>query len=205
MLDAYVFYLYETFTSSLFTLTSYFKYGGVAQLGERLTGSQEVMGSIPTVSTKKCKSKDLHFFIHCESNGISSAVRLYIITRSVYIINRRLHKRFRNDDIQRLAPLMICNSNGIDDIHGSAVIFDIVPLVRFALAEHEGHIIGEFAKQMRGTCFVNTCSTEFRIRCNIEYSGCFYLCNLRYSGSFVTFPLKTGLHSILGYFFIKCS
>ena len=26
--------------------------GGVAQLGERLTGSQEVMGSIPTVSTK---------------------------------------------------------------------------------------------------------------------------------------------------------
>ena len=25
--------------------------GGVAQLGERLTGSQEVMGSIPTVST----------------------------------------------------------------------------------------------------------------------------------------------------------
>ena len=142
VLDAYVFYLYETFTSSLFTLTSYFKYGGVAQLGERLTGSQEVMGSIPTVSTKKCKSKDLHFFIHCESNGISSAVRLYIITRSVYIINRRLHKRFRNDDIQRLVPLMICNSNGIDDIHGSAVIFDIVHLVRFALAEHEGHIIG---------------------------------------------------------------
>ena len=28
--------------------------GGVAQLGERLTGSQEVMGSIPTVSTKMC-------------------------------------------------------------------------------------------------------------------------------------------------------
>ena len=27
------------------------EYGGVAQLGERLTGSQKVMGSIPTVST----------------------------------------------------------------------------------------------------------------------------------------------------------
>ena len=27
-------------------------YGGVAQLGERLNGIQEVMGSIPTVSTK---------------------------------------------------------------------------------------------------------------------------------------------------------
>ena len=32
--------------------------GGVAQLGERLTGSQEVMGSIPTVSTK-VKKKDV--------------------------------------------------------------------------------------------------------------------------------------------------
>lgn len=31
--------------------TDYIIYGGVAQLGERLTGSQEVMGSIPTVST----------------------------------------------------------------------------------------------------------------------------------------------------------
>ena len=28
------------------------EFGGVAQLGERLTGSQKVMGSIPTVSTK---------------------------------------------------------------------------------------------------------------------------------------------------------
>ena len=29
------------------------KYGGVAQLGERLNGIQEVIGSIPTVSTNK--------------------------------------------------------------------------------------------------------------------------------------------------------
>ena len=28
-------------------------YGGIAQLGERLTGSQEVSGSIPLISTKK--------------------------------------------------------------------------------------------------------------------------------------------------------
>ena len=28
-----------------------FSYGGVAQLGERLNGIQEVMGSIPTIST----------------------------------------------------------------------------------------------------------------------------------------------------------
>ena len=30
-------------------------FGGVAQLGERLTGSQEVNGSIPFISTKKAK------------------------------------------------------------------------------------------------------------------------------------------------------
>ena len=40
--------------------------------GERLTGSQEVMGSIPTVSTKKDKSHDLSFFIHCESTKKAS-------------------------------------------------------------------------------------------------------------------------------------
>ena len=32
------------------------KYGGIAQLGERLNGIQEVSGSIPLISTKK---KDL--------------------------------------------------------------------------------------------------------------------------------------------------
>ena len=47
----------------------------------------------------------------------------YIITRSVYIINRRLHNHFRNDEIQRLSPLVIFNFCGIDDMHGFAVIF----------------------------------------------------------------------------------
>ena len=30
-----------------------FRFGGIAQLGERLTGSQEVSGSIPLISTTK--------------------------------------------------------------------------------------------------------------------------------------------------------
>ena len=34
-----------------------FWYGGVAQLGERLNGIQEVMGSTPTVSTLKNSEK----------------------------------------------------------------------------------------------------------------------------------------------------
>ena len=32
----------------------YFPYGGIAQLGERLNGIQEVSGSIPLISTKGC-------------------------------------------------------------------------------------------------------------------------------------------------------
>ena len=38
-------------TSSLFTLTSYLKYGGVAQLGEHLPCKQGVKGSNPFIST----------------------------------------------------------------------------------------------------------------------------------------------------------
>ncbi len=33
-------------------ILSFFTHGGIAQLGERLTGSQEVSGSIPLISTK---------------------------------------------------------------------------------------------------------------------------------------------------------
>ena len=86
------------------------------------------------------------FFIHCESNGISSTMAnlplLYHISPSgLHIITRqRVSKSFRNDDIQQLILLMICNLCEIDDIHSSAVM--IVHLVRFALAEHEGHKIG---------------------------------------------------------------
>ena len=40
-------------TSSLFTITFYLISGGVAQLGERLNGIQEVKSSILSVSTRK--------------------------------------------------------------------------------------------------------------------------------------------------------
>ncbi len=39
------------------------KYGGIAQLGERLNGIQEVSGSIPLISTKNVlKLKDFRTF-----------------------------------------------------------------------------------------------------------------------------------------------
>ena len=39
------------------------KYGGIAQLGERLNGIQEVSGSIPLISTKNRKANALRFFV----------------------------------------------------------------------------------------------------------------------------------------------
>ena len=39
---------------------STFSHGGVAQLGERLTGSQEVRGSIPLVSTRDTSKAPAH-------------------------------------------------------------------------------------------------------------------------------------------------
>ena len=48
--------------------------------------------------------KASRFFIHCESNGISSAVRLYIINNGKAVVvshhAQRVSKSFRNDDIQ---------------------------------------------------------------------------------------------------------
>jgi hypothetical protein len=42
-----------------------FRFGGIAQLGERLTGSQEVSGSIPLISTRKNAATFVAaFFLH---------------------------------------------------------------------------------------------------------------------------------------------
>ncbi len=45
-------------------------YGGIAQLGERLNGIQEVSGSIPLISTKTTnrKAKNLAVLL-CSENG----------------------------------------------------------------------------------------------------------------------------------------
>ncbi len=48
------------------------KYGGIAQLGERLNGIQEVSGSIPLISTKKYrKSQDLRYFFFVSKSILS--------------------------------------------------------------------------------------------------------------------------------------
>ena len=41
---------------------------GMAQLVEQLIRNQQVAGSSPATSSKKSKSTDLDFFIHCEGN-----------------------------------------------------------------------------------------------------------------------------------------
>ena len=83
---------------------------------------QGVVGSSPFIHTRKSKSKDLDFFIHCESNGISSreacissttaSPLLYLISRST---NDCIKLGFRNDDMHGNA-VMIYNFCKIDDI-----------------------------------------------------------------------------------------
>ena len=46
---------------------------------EHAAVNRSVTGSSPVWGAKKSKSKDLDFFIHCESNGISPRVSVYII------------------------------------------------------------------------------------------------------------------------------
>ena len=67
----------------------------------------------------------LGFFIHCESNGISSRFSVYIIAV------RRISSTvgcicFHNDDMQGIA-LVICNFYKIDDIHDFVVIASLPP------------------------------------------------------------------------------
>ncbi len=62
------------------------RYGGVAQLGERLTGSQEVRGSIPLVST----------IVNAKAFGIPKAFFHALILRATYPThtNKKLHNLF---------------------------------------------------------------------------------------------------------------
>ncbi len=54
------------------------KYGGIAQLGERLNGIQEVSGSIPLISTKKVpRSSDFgtfSFYMHAFCSAFTYCV-----------------------------------------------------------------------------------------------------------------------------------
>ena len=60
--------IYHISVNIILALIKYVEYGGIAQLGERLTGSQEVSGSIPLISTKKAcflVKTSLFTFIRC--------------------------------------------------------------------------------------------------------------------------------------------
>ena len=47
---------------------SIIKFGGIAQLGERLNGIQEVSGSIPLISTKTPKNESFSVFFFSKSS-----------------------------------------------------------------------------------------------------------------------------------------
>ena len=51
------------------------RHGGIAQLGERMTGSHEVSGSIPLISTKDplCRNAERIFFSFSADGNVASA------------------------------------------------------------------------------------------------------------------------------------
>ena len=91
-------------------------FGGVAQLGERLTGSQKVMGSSPTVSTKKEVTfvyQKLLFFYPSRRLGISSPHKVRCISSAplgLYLITRQRVFFLRLDEIQHCV-LVIYNAS----------------------------------------------------------------------------------------------
>ena len=71
---------------------------------------------------KNSTSFDLsNFFIHCESNGISSRFSVYLITEGVYHQPQAVFAFAMM--IYNGEPLVIYNSFGIDDIHAFGVIW----------------------------------------------------------------------------------
>ena len=65
-------------------LFNVFVYRGIAQLVESRSPKPLVVGSSPTAPAKNPRSSERGFFIHCESNGISSRFSVYIIAVGAY-------------------------------------------------------------------------------------------------------------------------
>ena len=74
--------------------------GGLAQLGERLTGSQEVSGSIPLISTKKtCFRKKTGLFLR--SLVFESDKKDTIEIFAKVLITKQLKKVFRDGRLNK--------------------------------------------------------------------------------------------------------
>ena len=114
------FLLYEgenilLFHFSLLLIT--LKYGVLAQLGERYTGSVEVSGSIPLCSTKKRQSSDCLFLSNPQDWYViavrrMSSPKVYLCGLIIYLFLKVLHTQLYCDYI----PF------ATDAIHGFAVI-----------------------------------------------------------------------------------
>ena len=73
------------------------------------------MSSISVAKHKKSCTIVRDFFIHCESNGISSRVSVYLITEGAYHQPKAVFAFAMM--IYNGEPLVIFNSYGIDDKH----------------------------------------------------------------------------------------
>ena len=87
------------------------------------------LGEYPSSAAKKFdKFRLVDFFIHCESNGISSRFSVYLIRFDEHISSKRVYHQPQAVSsfammIYNGKPLMIYNSFGIDDIHAFGVIW----------------------------------------------------------------------------------
>ena len=86
----------------------------------RMVWDHDAAGSNPVISTKKRQAIACRFFIHCESDGISSHFGVYIIAIGVYhqpqvasSFAMMLYNFYEIGDIQNFV-LMICNGSAID-------------------------------------------------------------------------------------------
>ena len=92
---------------------------------------------LPVISTKKRQAKACRFFIHCESDGISSHFGVYIIAIGVYhqpqvasSFAMMIYNFYEIGDMQNFV-LMICNGSAIDfsvrlasEANGSSLTID---------------------------------------------------------------------------------
>ena len=85
---------------------STFSHGGVAQLGERLTGSQEVRGSIPLVSTRALNEAPTQVGAFFHLGETDSLIRL---NKDRALYEHPSHGSiFRRGELSRLSLLRLC-------------------------------------------------------------------------------------------------
>ncbi len=134
------------FTTKALVARVLFSYGGVAQLGERLNGIQEVMGSIPTISTRIKKKNKKPF---------SKEKRLLVLYLNFY----NKCSPFHVNRVKIPFSLGLFDRHGIYDAVDLQIIFHFIDIVFFKCH----HIICNFNNLFGNTVLLRLFHTFFEI------------------------------------------